>query len=82
MSEEAPGVSVTTAVTLEVCSKELQAKHPQLYHYTSKRGLEGILSTNTVWAINYRDLNDSSEVTHIKEPSSEGDDRYVWVSAF
>ena len=58
----------TAAVTLEVCSKELQAKHPQLYHYTSKRGLEGILSTNTVWAMDYRDLNDSSEVIYIREP--------------
>lgn len=60
-------MAVTTEVTLQVCSKELQAKHPELYHYTSKRGLEGIMSTNTIWAMHYRNLNDLSEITHIKD---------------
>lgn len=36
--------------------------NPQvLYHYTTREGLNGILSTGGVWATNIRFLNDASE---------------------
>ena len=38
-------------------------EHPELFHYTSIRALEGILESNTLWATHVRYLNDSSETT-------------------
>lgn len=38
-------------------------EHPELFHYTSIRALEGILESNTLWATHVRYLNDSSEMT-------------------
>jgi len=35
-----------------------------LYHYTSQKGLLGILQTNKLWMTNILYLNDSSEFTH------------------
>src|ERR1035437_8040735 len=35
-----------------------------LYHYTSQKGLFGILQTNKLWMTNILYLNDSSEFTH------------------
>ena len=35
-----------------------------LYHYTSQKGLLGILNTNSLWMTNILYLNDSSEFTH------------------
>jgi Protein of unknown function (DUF2971) len=58
---------LTAAVDLTVCSKEFQAAHPFLYHYTNKVGLAGIIKSRTVRATYYRNLNDSSEVIHLKE---------------
>jgi hypothetical protein len=63
--------TTTTAVDITICSKELQAQHPQLYHYTSKGGLEGIIKSQTLRATDYRSLNDVSEIIHIKEPLIE-----------
>jgi hypothetical protein len=37
---------------------------PTLYHYTSMTGLRGILSSRTIWATDYRCLNDMSEVIY------------------
>jgi len=61
-------MALTAAVDLTICSKEFQERHPQLYHYTSTTGLEGIVRSQTLRATDYRSLNDSSEVVHIKEP--------------
>jgi hypothetical protein len=61
-------MTLTTDVELSICSKQFQQDHPQLYHYTSRVGLEGIVRTNTIWATNYRSLNDSSEIIHLKKP--------------
>jgi hypothetical protein len=35
-----------------------------LYHYTTEKGLDGILSSSSIWATHYRFLNDSSERLH------------------
>jgi hypothetical protein len=35
-----------------------------LYHYTSGRGLKGILQSGQIWFTDYRHLNDPSELTH------------------
>ncbi|HTW80512.1 MAG TPA: DUF2971 domain-containing protein [Terracidiphilus sp.] len=38
-----------------------QAKPELLFHYTRQRGLDGILSSQRIWATHYRFLNDSME---------------------
>lgn len=35
--------------------------HPELFHYTNLRALEGMLESGTLWATHARHLNDSSE---------------------
>ena len=37
-----------------------------LWHYTTAEGLKGILSDQTLWATDYRYLNDESEITYSK----------------
>ena len=61
-------MTLTTASDVTICSVEFQARHPRLYHYTSRAGLEGIVRSRTLWATYYRSLNDSSEIIHLKEP--------------
>ena len=46
--------------------QEIYQKHPFVYHYTDRPGLEGILSTQTLFATHYRYLNDTSEIQHIQ----------------
>lgn len=45
---------------------EVVARHPELHHYTSVMGLEGMLSTQTLWATHFKYLNDTSEVFGIE----------------
>jgi hypothetical protein len=45
----------------------IQTAHPELFHYTDLQGLRGILSSNTLWATNYRYLNDRSELTLFRQ---------------
>lgn len=47
--------------------KSLAEEHPQLFHYTSAAGLDGILRTQTLWASHYAYLNDATEVKHFLE---------------
>jgi hypothetical protein len=44
----------------------LHLKHPELHHYTSLAGLEGILRSGVLWATHFQSLNDRSEVTHLQ----------------
>lgn len=60
-------MSLVKAVDLEISSIAFQAAHPELHHYTNEDGLRGILSTNTIWATHFRDLNDTTEVTHLRQ---------------
>jgi hypothetical protein len=32
---------------IEICSAELKSGHPELFHYTSRAGLEAIVRSNT-----------------------------------
>jgi hypothetical protein len=44
--------------------------HPELHHYTTFVGFEGIIKSQSLWASHFSDLNDSSEVMLIREPLS------------
>ncbi len=41
--------------------QKIYEKHSELFHYTNQAGLEGILGSQTLWATNFRHLNDKSE---------------------
>ncbi len=45
---------------------EVYEAHPEIYHYTTRQGLRGILDTQTLWATHYSTLNDTTEVTHMR----------------
>src|SRR5882762_3235192 len=53
-------------ITDLVVPKDL-APPPRLYHYTSQKGLSGILSSKTLWATRVQFLNDSTEFAHAVE---------------
>src|SRR5258708_2396783 len=40
--------------------------NPELHHYTTFAGLEGIVKSNSLWATHYSSLNDSSEILFVK----------------
>lgn len=42
-------------------AEALFEKYPELFHYTTAVGLEGILRTKTLWATHYEYVNDSDE---------------------
>jgi hypothetical protein len=42
--------------------------HPEVHHYTTRSGLEGICKTNSLWAIHFSNLSDSSEIVLLKKP--------------
>lgn len=43
-------------------NRKIWEAHPELFHYTSRAGLKGILESQCLWATHYRHLNDSSEL--------------------
>ena len=55
-------------IELVVLSEMVLQAHPEVYHYTDERGFEGIVKSNTLWASFYKDLNDTTEVTSLREP--------------
>lgn len=42
--------------------------HPELHHYTTRSGLDGIWKTNSLWATHFSNLSDSSEIVLLKKP--------------
>lgn len=40
---------------------------PELHHYTGWKGLHGIVTTSTLWATHYTELNDFSEIRHFQD---------------
>jgi hypothetical protein len=50
---------------------DFASSHPELHHYTNFPGMEGIHKSQTLWAINYRHLNDTKEVKVLEEPLIE-----------
>ena len=47
---------------------EVFQDHPELHHYTTLDGLQGIVSTGTLWSTHFRDLNDHSEFMAVRKP--------------
>lgn len=41
--------------------------HPELFHYTSAGGLEGILRSQSLWSTHWKYLNDAGELQHFSE---------------
>ncbi len=41
---------------------------PELHHYTTRSGLQGICKTNSLWATHFSNLSDSSEIVLLKKP--------------
>ncbi len=41
---------------------------PELHHYTTRSGLQGIWETNSLWATHFSNLSDSSEIVLLKKP--------------
>ena len=52
----------TIEITPTIAHPDFMAVHPELYHYTNLDGLKGILSTKSLWATHFANLNDSTEV--------------------
>lgn len=50
---------------------QIADEHPQLYHYTGSQGLMGILESQSLWATNYKFLNDSKEIIYCREKLTE-----------
>jgi len=59
-------MALTNNVELVLCSVETQAKHPELFHYTSRQAFESIVTSNTFWASHYRDMADQQEILLLK----------------
>lgn len=49
-----------------IASPEFLNDYPELHHYTTFDGLKGIISTSTVWATHYKNLNDRTEASLIR----------------
>jgi len=47
---------------------QLAKDHPELLHYTNKRGLSGIWEKQTIWATHFSTLSDTSELNMLREP--------------
>jgi hypothetical protein len=45
-------------------SLERHQPEEPFFHYTDKKGLEGILESATIWGTEYQRLNDTTELTH------------------
>jgi hypothetical protein len=58
-------------IITQVAMADFASSHPELHHYTNFPGLEGIRKSQTLWAINYRHLNDTKEVKVLEEPLIE-----------
>ncbi len=43
-----------------------EQEYPELWHYTTEAGLKGILRSGRLWATDFRRLNDTSEIHHLK----------------
>ncbi len=63
---KSPALTIETQLT--IADKEFLSSHPELHHYTTFAGLEGIVRSNTIWASHFSDLNDATEVILLREP--------------
>jgi hypothetical protein len=51
----------------EITTDEFAKSHPELHHYTTLDGFVGIVGSNTLWATHYQDLNDTTELVHLRD---------------
>jgi hypothetical protein len=49
-------------------NEALIKSNPELHHYTTRKGLEGIWKTNSLWAMHFSNVSDSSEIELLKKP--------------
>lgn len=42
--------------------QEIFEAHPELFHYTDRNGIAGILASQSLWATHFRYLNDTTEI--------------------
>jgi hypothetical protein len=61
-------VTSTYEATITIIAADLAEKFPELHHYTDHGGLRGIVSSNTMWATHYGDLNDRAEIVQLRGP--------------
>lgn len=47
---------------------DFRSSHPELHHYTTFGGLSGVVQSNSIWASHFSELNDATEVIHLREP--------------
>jgi hypothetical protein len=46
---------------MDIAERNFASTHPELHYYCDFGGLEGIFTNQTIWATNYRQLNDTKE---------------------
>jgi hypothetical protein len=54
----------------QVAAADFACGHPELHHYTNFDGLSGIYASRTLWAVNYRHLNDTREIARRRAAAS------------
>ena len=55
-------------IVTEIAPTGFIEQHPELHHYTGWDGLKGIYESRSLWAMQYDQLNDTTEFSAIKEP--------------
>ena len=45
--------------------------HPELHHYTDRKGLTGIWQSNSLWATHFSNLTDSLEIKVLRKPLAD-----------
>jgi hypothetical protein len=55
----------------DICESDFPLNHPELHHYADCGGLDGIFKNQTLWASNYRQLNDTKETAILEAPLIE-----------
>lgn len=48
-------------------NRPIEEAHPELFHYTSAKGLVGILRSQSLWGTHWQYLNDAGELRHFSE---------------
>jgi hypothetical protein len=55
----------------EIAAPSVASLHRELYHYTDLAGLQGIFTTNTMWATHFSYLNDLAEMQALRQPMTD-----------
>jgi hypothetical protein len=53
---------------MDIAESNFASTHPELHYYCDFGGLTGIFTNQTIWATNYRQLNDTKEAEMLKAP--------------